>query len=377
MNFDLTEEQNILKKSAHDFLAKNCPKELVRELKESEEGYSPELWQKMTQQGWMGMMFPEEYGGSEFSFLDLVLLLEEMGYNICPGPFFSTVVLGGLPILLAGDEAQKREFLPGIASGEIFLTLALTEANCRHHDTLPQVNAVPDNDGYVINSTKLFVLDAHLARHFLCVTRTGEASDPEEGITIFLVDAQAPGITRTRLKTLENDKQFEVVFDGVRVPKENILGGLDQGGPVLSDALRKAALARSAEMIGGAQAVMDMAMVYAKERVQFGRPIGSFQSVQNHFADMWIHTHGARVLLYQAAWKVGQGMTAEREIAVVKALAGRACRRITILGHQIFAAISFTMEHDMHLYHRQAMGGDLAFGNSDFQRKKVARELGL
>jgi alkylation response protein AidB-like acyl-CoA dehydrogenase len=163
MDFDLSEEQNILKKTAHDFLAKECPKDLVRKLEESDEGYSPELWQKMARLGWMGLAIPEKYGGGGGSFLDLIILFEEMGYNICPGPFFSTVVLGSLPILTAGSEEQKKEFLPKIASGEIILTLALTEPSASYDASSLRVSAHSDNDEYVINGTKLFVLDANNA----------------------------------------------------------------------------------------------------------------------------------------------------------------------------------------------------------------------
>jgi len=377
MNFDLAEEQRILKSAARNFLAKECPKEVVRRIKESEEGYSRDLWGKMAELGWMGVLFPEEYEGFGGSFLDLVLLAEEMGYHVCPSPFLPTVVLGCLPILLAGSEDQKRRFLPAVSRGEKILTMALVEPNTGQEVTLPSVNAVSDGGEYVLNATKLFVPYAHMADCFLCVTRTREGHDAQEGLTIFLVDAKAPGIRLTPLDTLENDKQFEVVLDRVRVPQENILGGVDRGGPVVGDVLTKAAVARAAEMVGGAQAAMEMAMQYAKERVQFDRPIGSFQLVQHHFARMWIDIHGARYLVFKAAWKISRGLPGGIEASMAKDHAGRVCRRVTTLGHQIFAAVSFTMEHDMHFYYRQAMGGDLAFGNSDHHRTVVGRELCL
>ena len=378
MDFDLSEEQRILKESAHDFLAKECPKRLIRELDKSDEGYSPELWQKMADLGWMGLMIPEEYDGIGGSFLDMVVLFEEMGYNICPGPFFSTVVLGGLPILTAGNKGQKKDFLHRIARGEIKLTLALTEpgAGC-DPSSIKEVKAALDNNEYVIRGTKLFVPDANVADYYLCVTRTKEDANPEKGLTIFFVDAGSPGVECTPLKTLARDKQCEIVFNNVRVTKENILGRIDQAWPVVKDVLEKAALARCAEMVGGAQAVMDMAMQYARERTQFNRPIGSFQAIQHHFADMWIDINGSRFLLYKAAWKVSKQISAGMEIAMAKARVGDAYRRVTTLGHQIFGGIGFTMEHDMHLYHRRSMAGDQAFGDSDFQREKVARDLGL
>ena len=194
MDLGLSEEQEMLKTSARDFLQKECPKKLVKQLDESDEGYSPELWQKIAGLGWLGLMFPDKYGGSGGSFLDLVVLLEEMGYNILPGPFFSTVVLGGPTILAAGNKEQKRELLPGIASGEIILTLALTEPSVGYDASSVKTTAVAHNGEYVINGTKLFVPDANVADLLLCVARTKKAENPEDGITIFLVDAKSPGV---------------------------------------------------------------------------------------------------------------------------------------------------------------------------------------
>ena len=377
MDLGLSEEQEMLKTSARDFLQKECPKKLVKQLDESDEGYSPELWQRIAGLGWLGLMFPDEYGGSGGSFLDLVVLLEEMGYNILPGPFFSTVVLAGSTILAAGNKEQKRELLPGIASGEIILTLALTEPSVGYDASSVKTTAVAHNGEYVINGTKLFVPDANVADLLLCVARTKEAENPEDGITIFLVDAKSPGIECTLLKTLARDKQCEVLFNNASVPKENILGELDQGWPVVQDALQKATVAKCAEMVGGAQAALDMAIAYAKERVQFNRPIGSFQAIQHYCANMVSDVDGSRFVTYKAAWKVSEGLPATMDVAVAKAWTSEAYRRVTLLAHQIFGAIGFTMDHDMHLYYRRAKASEMMFGDSAFQRAIVSRELGL
>ncbi|MGB3129900.1 MAG: acyl-CoA dehydrogenase family protein [Dehalococcoidia bacterium] len=377
MDLGLSEEQEMLKTSARDFLQKECPKKLVKQLDESDEGYSPELWQRIAGLGWLGLMFPDEYGGSGGSFLDLVVLLEEMGYNILPGPFFSTVVLGGSTILAAGNKEQKRELLPGIASGEIILTLALTEPSVGYDASSVKTTAVAHNGEYVINGTKLFVPDANVADLLLCVARTKEAENPEDGITIFLVDAKSPGIECTLLKTLARDKQCEVLFNNASVPKENILGELDQGWPVVQDALQKATVAKCAEMVGGAQAALDMAIAYAKERIQFNRPIGSFQAIQHYCANMVSDVDGSRFVTYKAAWKVSEGLPATMDVAVAKAWTSEAYRRVTLLAHQIFGAIGFTMDHDLHLYYRRAKASEMMFGDSAFQRAIVSRELGL
>ncbi len=377
MDFDLTEEQKILKKSAQDFLKKECPKEKARDLLAGDKGYAPEMWRRIADLGWLGLMFPEECGGSECSFLELEIILEEMGYQICPGPFFSTKVLAGLPIMSFGNESQKKEYLSGIARGELIMTLALTESGADYRASSIQTSAREEGDGYVLSGTKLFVPDAHIADYILCAARTDDGGTPDQGITVFLVDAKTPGIKITLLKTLSGEKQCEVIFDEVPVSRDHILGGLNNGWPIIKDILVWASVGLSAQMVGGAQAVLEMALDYAKQRVQFDRPIGSFQAVQHHFANMWIDINSARMLTVKAASILEKGLPAAKEAAMAKAKAGEAFRRVTILGHQIFGGIGFTMEHDMHLYHRRSITGDLAFGDSGLQREKVARDLGL
>jgi alkylation response protein AidB-like acyl-CoA dehydrogenase len=377
MDLGLSEEQEMLKKLARDFLQKECPKRLVRQVDESDEGYSSELWHKMSELGWMGLVFPEKYGGSERSFLDLTIILEEMGYNIVPGPFFSTVVLGGLTILAAGSEEQKMEFLPKIASGGMILSFALTEPTASYDAASIKTEAIARNGKYVIKGTKLFVLNANVADYILCVARTKKTKNPEDGITIFLVDAKSPGIKCTLLKTLARDKQCEVVFDNVTVSEKSIVGKRDGGWSIVEDILQKATVAKCAEMVGGAQAALDMAVNYAKERVQFGRPIGSFQAIQHYCANMATDVSGSRFVTYKAAWKVSEGLPAALDVAIAKAWASEAYGRVTLSAHQIFGAIGFTMDHDIHLYYRQAKAAEIIFGDADFQRAVVARELGL
>jgi alkylation response protein AidB-like acyl-CoA dehydrogenase len=378
MDFGLSEEQEMLKTSARDFLQKECPKKLVRQLDESDEGYSPELWRKMAELGWMGLPFPEKYGGGGGSFLDLVVLLEAMGYNVVPGPFFSTVVLGGMTILAAGNEGQKKGLLSEVANGKLILSLALTEPSVKYDDASSVKTTAIARDGkYVINGTKLFVQDANVADYILCVAKTKATGKPENGVTIFLVDFKAPGIKYTLLKTLARDKQCEVVFDNVSVSQENIVGGLNRGWQIIQDILQKAVVAKCAEMVGGAQAALDMAVAYAKERVQFNRPIGSFQAIQHYCANMVSDVDGSRFVTYKAAWKVSEGLPATMDVAIAKAWTGAAYSRVTLLAHQIFGAVGFTMDHDMHLYYRRAKAGEIMFGDGAFQRAIVARELGL
>ena len=374
MKLTLTEEQEMLKKTARDFLADKCLKKFVKQMEESETGYSRELWQEMAELGWIGLAFPEKYGGGDMSFLDLAMLLEEMGRACLPGPFFSTVVLGGLPILDLGSEEQKQEYLPKLIRGEKIFTLALTEPGYRHYDASSvTVKATPDDGSYIINGTKLFVPDAHIVDYLLCVART----KPKDGITIFLADIKNPRINYTVLKTIAGDKLCEVVFDRMPVPKANILGRLNQGWSAVQRIIERAAVGKCCEMVGNIQRVLEITVDYAKERKQFDHPIGSFQVIQHYCADMATDVDGARFSTYQAAWMLSEGLPCTKEVAIAKAWTSQASQRVVALAHQIHGAIGVTIEHDLHYYTRRAKAAELAFGDANFYREVVAKEMGL
>lgn len=375
MDFQLTEEQTLLKESARDFLSNECTKEMVREMEETEKGYSPELWKKMAELGWMGLLFPEEYNGSGFTFEDLTILLDEIGYNICPAPYIPTVVIGGLTVLSYGSEAQKKEYLPKIAGGDAIFTFAMTEKDGLYDADAIHAKAEAGGDEYVINGTKMFVPYGAAADYFICVARTASGSNPEDGISVFIVDAGAPGITINEQKNIANDRQCEVIFKDVKTSKDNIIGQADKGWPVVKDMLEKAAAALCAEMLGGSRAVLDATVQYSTERFQFGVAIGSFQAVQHHCANMWLDLKAARVLTEKAAWLITRGLPASKEVAMAKSRTGESYRRITSLGHQVHGAVSFTKEYDVYLYHRRSVTGDLMFGSADYQKKMVAKEL--
>ncbi len=375
MDLDFSEEQLMLREATRDFLVKKFPKKTIREFEESETGHSPEIWKEMAELGWTGLVLPEKYGGAGMSFLDLAVLLEEMGRACLPGPFFSTVVLGALPVLDFGSEEQKQQYLPRIAGGEMIFTLALTEENARYDAEGVRVEAVADNDEYVINGVKLFVPDAHIADYMICVVRTGTGSNPEEGITMFIVDMKSPGIKCTLLKTIANDKLCEVALDNVRVSKQNILGEPDRAWSQVERIIERAAAAKCCDMVGSMQQVFEMTLAYAKDRVAFGQPIGSFQAVQHHCANMAIDVNGTMLSAYQAAWKISEGLPCEWEVAVAKAWASVACPRVIALAHQIHGAIGTTMDHDLHYYTRRTKAAESAFGDADFYQWKVAREI--
>lgn len=377
MDITLNEEQRMLTTMARNFLAKECPKKLVRDMVKDEKGYSPELWQKMAEIGWLGFVIPEEHGGTSGSFMDLALLLEEMGRACLPGPFFSTVVLGALPIIRAGTEEQKRNFLPKISSGKMILTLALTEPGVKFDAASIRVRATSAKDDYIIDGAKLFVPDAQVADYLICVTRTKDGADQENGITLFLVDAKTPGIVCTPLKTMAGDKQYEVVFEKVRVPKKNMLGELDRGWEEVKKILQQAAVGKCSEMVGAARRALEMTVDYAKERTQFDRPIGSFQAVQHHCANMTVDVDASTFIAYEAAWRLSEGLPCAMEVAMAKAWVSDACRRVCALGHQVHGAVSFGDDHDLHLYTKRVKTAEVAFGNADFHLEALAQELGL
>jgi len=378
MNLDLTEEQQLLQKSARDFFEKEFPKTLVRQTEEVASGYSPEVWKKMADLGWLGLIIPEEHGGAGLGFLDLIVLLEEMGRGCLTGPFFSTAILCALPILAAGSQKQKAEFLPKIASGQLIFALALTEPSATYEASGITTKAERDEDTYVITGTKLFVHDAQIADYLLCAVRTRVWSTPEEGISLFLVDARSPGIQITPLQTIAADKQNEVVFTDVKVPAANVLGELDGGWPIIARLLDQAAIAKCAEMIGGCDWTVEASVAYAKERVQYGRPIGAYGPIQHYLADMWALAGMAKRLTYYAAWALEQNTpSCAADVAKAKAWTNEAYKYCTRMGVQIHGGIGTTLDHDIGLYYRRARQAALLFGDSEYSYRKVAREMGL
>jgi len=377
VDLGLSEEQAMLKTMARDFLTDRCPTALVKQMEEDERGFSAELWKEMVELGWMGLVVPERYGGAGMTFLDLAIIMEEIGRACLPGPFFSTVILGGLTIMDSGNEEQKERFLPQIATGKGIFTLALTEADARYKADSIKCKAMSDRDNYSISGTKLFISDAHIADYIICVVRSDDQKSDGDGISMFIIDAKTPGIRCVPLKTMAGDKLFEVVFDQVSVPKENLLGELNRVWGNVEKIIERAAVARCCEMVGGARKVLEMTVDYAKERVQFGRPIGSFQAIQHHCANIAIDVEGSRLITYQAAWMLSEDLPCAKQVAMAKAWTSEACRRLVLLAHQVHGAIGFTMDHDLQLYTRHIKAAEVTFGDVHFHKEKVAEAMGL
>jgi alkylation response protein AidB-like acyl-CoA dehydrogenase len=376
MDLRFTETQEILKKMARDFLTTECPKTLVRKLEESKEGYSPEVWKKMAELGWMGLIMPEEYGGMGYTFQDLIVLLEEIGRNILPGPLIATTT-SAFPILEAGSEQQKKELLPRIARGEAILTTALLEAEGVFDASGVAIKATPKGNDFVINGTKLFVEMAHVTNYILCVARTKSGASPEKGITLFIVDSKAPGISCEVMPTTAADKLCEVRFSNVVVPGKNVLGKIDEGWPLVEMMLRKGAIAKCAESVGAIETCVEMTVAYSKERVQYDRPIGAFQALQHKMADMWTAMETSRYLLYEAAWMESEGLPCAKETSMAKAYVNEVYKDLSKWAVRLHGAIGTSADHDIPLYYRRSLAADIAFGNTDFHREIVAQKIGL
>ncbi len=351
MDYSFSEDQNMIRETVSKFLENECPKERIRELMSDEKGYDPAMWRKMAELGWMGLVIPEEYDGTGMGYMDLMILIEEMGRNILPAPYFSTVALCSLPIIEFGTEEQKKKILPGIASGEEIWTLALTESSGTHEAAEIELGAVMEKDEYVLNGTKIYVPFAHVADNLLAVARTSKGDNPEDGITVFIVETKNPGMKIDVIPTAAQDMRCEVVFDNVRLPKDNILGKKDKGWDVVEYIIQNAAVLKSAEMSGGAQAALEISNQYAKERVQFDKPIGSFQAIQHKLADMLAEVEGLKYLVYEAAWKIDIGSPSKMLISMAKTKANKVYQRVCLDGISIHGAIGFTEEMDITLYH--------------------------
>jgi alkylation response protein AidB-like acyl-CoA dehydrogenase len=378
MDFGFSEEQEMLRTSARDFLAKESPMTYVRRMMEDETGHTEQLWRKMAELGWMGLILPEDFGGSGLDFVDMVVVLEEMGRVVLPGPFFSTVILAGVAIAEGGSQKQKEAYLPRIADGSLKATLASLEPSGRWDAEGIQLQAKPAGGGYTLDGTKLFVPDANVADLFVVAGRA-PGSKGVEGLSLFLVDGKAPGITITMLKTMDQTRKLgEVVFKDVAVDRDAVLGAPGQGWKLLDRVADRAKVGLAAEMCGGAQKVLEMSVDYAKVREQFGKPIGSFQAIQHKCANMLVEVESSKSITYYAAWAVANDVAeAPLAAAMAKAYTSDAYRHTAGEGIQIHGGIGFTWEHDMHIYFKRAKSSEVSFGDATWNRELVAQHIGL
>jgi alkylation response protein AidB-like acyl-CoA dehydrogenase len=373
LDFGFSEEQEMLREAAKRFLADNCSTKFVRQMMADATAHEAGFWQKLVGQGWPGLLIPEQYGGANGTFLDMTVIVEEMGKAIIPGPFFAAALLGVPAFIEGGSDAQKNEFLPKMAEGKFIATVAIAEAAGRFDAGGIELKATKKGSGYSISGEKFFVPDAHVADAILVATRTGGSG--ENGITLLCVPATEKGVTVTQLKTVDMTRRMcHVKFDNVQA--EMVIGKENGGWPVLRRVLDISTAALSTEMVGTAQKALDIAVEYAKTRVQFGKPIGSFQAVKHKCVDMMVAVENARSLTYYACWTVDERVAeAATAVPMAKAYASDMAKNVTSEAIQVHGGIGFTWEHDMHLYHRRALAGEANLGNAPIHREVVAKSL--
>jgi len=379
MDFRFSEEQEELRSMARSFLEEASGPEQIRAAMETPLGYDAKVWKQIaTELGWPCVHIPEEYGGLGLGYVDLVVILEAAGEAILCAPFFSTVALAANTLLEVASEPQKAAHLPAIAEGTATATLAFAEASGRWDADGVQATATPDGDGFVLEGTKCWVIDGHSADLILVAARAPGTSG-EEGLSVFLIDGNQPGVSRRALPTMDQTRrQAEIQLSAVRVGPEACLGEPGAAWPGLRRALDLAAIALAAEQVGGAQRCLDMSVEYAKEREQFGRPIGSFQAIKHKCADMMVAVESARSALYYAACIADDGSDdLSSNASLAKAWCSESYFQCASENIQIHGGVGFTWEYDPHLHFKRARASESCLGDPAYHRERIAVHLGL
>ena len=371
MNFSFSDDQILLRNSVRAALDEQCKPEHVRAMFDDPKGYSAELWGEMAKLGWLGLPFPEEQGGAGLGFVELALVLEEMGRAAYPGPFFATVVLGGLGIMLGGAPAQRDKWLSAIAAGKARATAALLEEHLDWDPASVTATAAKSGSGWMLSGLKRFVPWAHVADVVLVPARS------PEGLSLFLVDPKASGVTLKPMVGIDLVSRWsEMRLDKVAVDADALLGQAGTAGPLLESLLRRAAVMSSAEMLGAARRCLDMSVEYAKVREQFGQPIGSFQAIRHRCAEMLLEVENAHAAVYYAAWALTAGAEdAAIAASICKAYVSEAARKVCGDAIQVHGGIGFTWEYDLHLYMKRAKALEPLYGDAEYHRELIARHV--
>jgi alkylation response protein AidB-like acyl-CoA dehydrogenase len=371
MDFEFTQEHDELRQTVKRFLDNDSTEQKVRGLMSTDDGYDREVWKKMAEQmGLQALIVPEEHGGAGMGLVELSVVLEEMGAALLCAPFLSTAVLAPTALLRAGDAAACADILPGIAAGETIATVAIAEPNSGWDLARIATTATADGAAWRLDGEKSFVLDGHTADVLLVAAKTAD------GLGLFRVEGVAAGLERRLLPTLDLTRKLaSVKLTGVRATRV----GSGDATAVLEHVLRVGAIALACEQVGGAQRVMQMAVEYAKTRLQFGRPIGSFQAIKHRCADMLVDVELARSAAYHAAFAAADGREDELPLAVhmAKSFCSEAYFRIANDNIQVHGGMGFTWEHPAHLYFKRAKSSAVLFGSPSSHREKVAERIGL
>lgn len=383
MEFSFTEEQKMIRDTAQAFLAEVSSSNAIRSAMDTEQGFDPQIWQRICEEMyWQAIHIPEEYGGMGLGYVDLVVMLEQMGRYLLCSPFFSTVCLASNALIVAGTDEQKQQYLTQICEGSLTATLAYTSKNGQWDATAVQGIVTAQGDDYVLNGTYRYVLDGHTAQ-LLIVAARSEGSEGEQGISLFAIDSDTPGVKRTWLPTMDQTrKQAEIVFDNVRVSSSQLMGEENNAWSQLNKVLQLAAIAIAAEQVGGSQQVLDLTVEYTKERVQFGRPIAGFQAVKHQAADMMLRTEVARSAVYYAACVAEEalsgGLLADElgeAASVAKSYCSEGYFKNAGDALQLHGGVGFTWEYDVHLYFKRAKSSELFLGDAAYHREHVATLL--
>jgi alkylation response protein AidB-like acyl-CoA dehydrogenase len=366
MEFDLTDTQKLFKTSARELFGQECPPQLVREMIEKDEPYSGHLWDKLVEQGWTGLIFSEDEGGLGLGMVEMVVAFEEMGRALVPGAFLSTTALAGSLVSGVGESEQRQKRLQAIAEGSAKATLALLEESARWDLDGVSLRATEGADTIKLNGKKLFVSDAEVADFILVAVRIGSE------LAVVAVDKNAQGLSVKAMPAIDATRRLcEVTFNDTEA---ELLAKGEAARQALEHALDVATLAVSAEMVGGMHWVMDASVEYAKTRKQFGKPIGQFQAVQHHCANMLLMTESARSAVYYAAWVMGNAPElAPLAVSMAKVYTSDAYREVGNLGIQVHGGIGFTWDENIHFYYKRAKASELMFGDASYHRERIAQ----
>jgi len=375
MNLEFSEEQQMLMDSARGFLEKACPLDKIRKWESLPEGYPSHMWPKIVEQGWTGIVYPEEYDGLDLSNIDATLLMREMGRVALSTPFLPTILLSGRAILEGGSDEQKKDVLPAIVSGERLLSFAFSEANARPNAATVKTTARAEDGGYVLNGSKHFVEFAEQADQILIVARTSDSEDPEQGLTMFLVDANTPGIQYETLRVMALQPQAKVTLNNVRVEADSVVGEVGQAWSVLNPVIQAATAILCGYMTGIAERALDMAINYSKERVQYEQPIGAFQAIQNYLATAWTKTTMGEYMAYYAAWLIDNDMPSRETVATAKAFVGYASVEATQLATQLHGGMGATVDARTTPFLKWAKQLQHTLGSSTYHETVVAEEI--
>ncbi len=375
MDMEFTEEQRALQTTARSFLATECPTSVARAMETSESGFSQELWQKMADLGWLGLVHDADAGGAGMGNVELAVLAKELGRVLCPSPYIPSAILAGGAVAAAGTGEQKQRLLPDIISGKTVVAFALQEENTYFDARSVNATATANGDAYVLNGTKMFVEFASAADRVLVVARTAGAPPASEGLALFLVNPNDVNVRLEPLSTVSRDRQFQMVLDGVRVEADDVIGTPGEAWSALEGVIERGVVALCAYMVGAAERIHEMATDFAKERVQFNRPIGSFQAIQHYLAQSITEILAADTTVFYAAWTLDEGLPSREIVAKTKSFAGDTFRKATDIGTQIHGGIGYDESMDTSLFLRRGKQLQLSMGSTGYWEDVIADEL--